>query len=140
MNKTTQEPKLSIEPWLDISNGIHCGLLIRKRLAKRLINIHAKYQQEMKQIIAANLDEVEPSGWTMSTPMDGKETVYVYFFTGEATDEDKLRRVELLKLGRVKRHKHILENCTHEQATKWAEEEAIRRMCAEDFDTEQEND
>lgn len=88
-----KESKKAIKTYFDMAAGIYCGLLLEKRLAVRMAKLLYKQQQEIKELLAANIDETEVSEWTIAYP-DNKQTIF-RFFNPKATREDKMRRVEL---------------------------------------------
>ncbi len=88
-----KESKKAIKTYFDMAAGTYCGLLLEKRLAERMAKLLYKQQQEIKELLSANIDETEVSEWTLAYP-DGKQTS-VKFFNPKATKEEKMRRVEL---------------------------------------------
>lgn len=87
----------SIKTYFDMNAGVYCGLLLEKRLAIRMSKLLLKQQQEIKELLAANIEETEVSEWTLAYP-DGEQKS-VIFFNPDATVRDKMRRVELLSKG-----------------------------------------
>ena len=88
-----KESKKAIKTYFDMAAGTYCGLLLEKRLAERMAKLLYKQQQEIKELLAANIDETEISEWTLAYP-DEKQT-RVKFFNPKATTAEKMRRVEL---------------------------------------------
>lgn len=74
--------------------GSYCGLLLERRLAIRVAKLLAKQTQELKELIAANIEETEVAHWTLAYP-DNKQTS-VDFYDPSATTKDKLNRLSLL--------------------------------------------
>ncbi len=93
LNEALKESKKAIKTYFDMAAGTYCGLLLEKRLAERMAKLLYKQQQEIKELLAANIDETEVSEWTLAYP-DEKQTS-VKFFNPKATKEEKMRRVEL---------------------------------------------
>ena len=93
LNEAIKESKKAIKTYFDMAAGTYCGLLLEKRLAERMAKLLYKQQQEIKELLAANIDETEVSEWTLAYP-DEKQTS-VKFFNPKATKEEKMRRVEL---------------------------------------------
>ena len=91
--EASKESKKAIKTYFDMAAGTYCGLLLEKRLAERMAKLLYKQQQEIKELLAANIDETEVSEWTLAYP-DKKQTS-VKFFNPKATKEEKMRRVEL---------------------------------------------
>lgn len=89
----TKESKKAIKTYFDMAAGCYCGLLLEKRLAERMAKLLYRQQQEIKELLAANIGETEVSQWTL-VYSDEKQTI-VKFFNPEATIEEKMRRVEL---------------------------------------------
>ncbi len=89
----------AIKPYFNMDAGIYCGLLLEKRLAVRMGKLLYKQQQEIKELLAANIEETEVSNWTLAYP-DDKQTD-VMFFDPNATEADKMRRVELFTKGNL---------------------------------------
>ena len=88
-----KESKKAIKTYFDISAGTYSGLLLEKRLAERMVKLLYKQQQEIKELLAANIDETEVSDWTLAYPHGIQTTVK--FFNPEKTTKDKMRRIEL---------------------------------------------
>jgi len=93
MKDLKQNSKKAIKNYFNMSAGNYCGLLLEKRLAIRMSKLLYKQQQEIKELLASNIEETEVSNWSLAYP-DGKQVV-VNYFDPEATNEDKMRRVEL---------------------------------------------
>ena len=91
--KALKESKKAVKTYFNISAGAYCGLLLEKRLAERMAKLLYKQQQEIKELLAANINETEVSEWTLAYP-DEKQTT-VSFFNPKATIEEKMLRVEL---------------------------------------------
>lgn len=85
--------KKATAPRFQINPGEFCGVFVSKRLGQRMYKMLQRHQDEIKEMLAANIDEVEPKEWTLAFP-DGEQTV-VNFFDPEATEEEKMRRIEL---------------------------------------------
>lgn len=73
-------------------NGCYCGFLVKEPLAKKLAKLAYKQAQEIKKIIANNLDDAEIDDWDLVYPQ-GKQMSFHYFV--DATNEEKLKRLEL---------------------------------------------
>lgn len=84
----------AIKKYFDIKYGPYCGLLLEKRLAIRVQKLLHKQTQELKELIAANIDETEIRRWTLAYPDD--EQVGVDFFDPTKTREDKINRLQVL--------------------------------------------
>lgn len=89
----TLTSKKAIKTYFNMAAGTYCGLLLEKRLAERMIKLLHKQQQEIKELLSANINETEVAEWTLAYP-DNKQTS-VHFFNPKASNEDKMRRVEL---------------------------------------------
>lgn len=83
----------SIEKFFDMNMGSFCGVLIREKKAKKLAKLLYRQNQEIKELLADDLDQLEVSDWTLAYP-DGKQTP-VHYYT-PSTDEEKLRRINLI--------------------------------------------
>lgn len=91
--ETLKESKKAIKTYYDMAAGVYCGLLLEKRLAMKMAKLLYKQQEEIKELLVANIDETEVSEWTLAYP-DEKQTVVV-FFNPKATREEKMQRIEL---------------------------------------------
>lgn len=83
----------AIKPYFNMSAGCYCGLLLEKRLAKRMAKLLYKQQCEIQELLASNIEETEVADWTLAYP-DNKQ-VSVHYFNPNKTNEDKLYRVKL---------------------------------------------
>jgi hypothetical protein len=79
----------------------YCGVFLEKRLAKRVISLLKKQNDELKKILIDNIDETHSQNWTLA--YDKKKKQYnVDFIQKSDTKEDKMRRINLLdKCGRM---------------------------------------
>ena len=57
LNEALKESKKAIKTYFDMAAGTYCGLLLEKRLAERMAKLLYKQQQEIKELLAANIDE-----------------------------------------------------------------------------------
>ena len=89
----------AIKTYFDMGAGNYCGLLLEKRLALRMAKLLYKQQQEIQELLAANIDETEKSDWTL-VYIDGEQRS-VTFFDPSATVAQKMRRVELFSKERL---------------------------------------
>ncbi len=78
----------------DMPFGCYCGLLLEKRLAIRVAKVLARQTQELKELIAANINETEISEWTLAYP-DNKQTS-IHFYDPKASPRQKLDRLRLM--------------------------------------------
>jgi len=90
MNENNKASKM----YFNLKFGNYCGLLLEKRLAKRVVGMLKKQQQELKELIAANIDETEIYEWTLAFP-DNKQEI-VRFFDNKRTHNDKINRLDLM--------------------------------------------
>ena len=85
--------KKAIKTYFDMAAGTYCGLLLEKRLAVRMAKLLYKQQQEIKELLASNINETEVSEWMLAYP-DDKQVSFKYF-NPNASVQDKMIRVEL---------------------------------------------
>ena len=83
----------AIKTYFDMPAGMYCGLLLEKRLGIRMQKLLMKQEQEIRELLAANIDETEVSECTLVYP-DGEQTNLRYFDPSKLNDE-KFRKVEL---------------------------------------------
>ena len=84
----------SIEQFYDLSFGCYCGVLVRKDLSKKIAKMIYRQTQELKELLASNLDEIEVSNWTLAYP-DGKQTSFHYY--SKSSNEEKIERINVLQ-------------------------------------------
>jgi hypothetical protein len=89
-----EQVKKAIKPYFKINAGVYSGLYLEKRLATRVAKLLYKQNEELKELLAANLDETEVYDWTLCYPDTGEQTV-VHFFNPDKGDEEKLDRIKL---------------------------------------------
>lgn len=82
-----------IEKYFDMPMGCYCGVLIKETMAKKLQKLLYKQNQDIKELLASDLSQVEISNWTLAYP-DGKQTSIKYF--EQSTNEEKLERIKLI--------------------------------------------
>lgn len=92
-----------IKTYFNMPAGAYCGLLLEKRLAIRMQKLLMRQEQDIKELLAANIDETEVSEWTLAYP-DGEQTTVTYFDPTKLNDE-KIRRVELFT------KTHLIKKC-----------------------------
>lgn len=80
----------SLEKFYNFSFGIYSGFLIREKRMKKLAKIITRQEREIREFLAADLDALEISDWTLAYP-DGKEgnQHHVNFYR-PSSDEEKL--------------------------------------------------
>lgn len=83
----------SIEKFYDMPMGTYCGVLLREKTAKKLATLLYKQNQEIKELLASDLSQVEVSDWTLAYP-EGKQTSFTFYT--ESTDQEKLNRINLV--------------------------------------------
>lgn len=93
MKDLTKKSTKAVKTYFNMNAGLYCGLFLEKRLAVRMIKLLYKQQQEIKELLASNIEETEVAEWTLAYP-DKKQTT-VHFFNPEATIADKMHRVDL---------------------------------------------
>ena len=92
--------------------GCNVGLLFSEDMMKRLTKIEAKFLNEIKDVIANNLDECHAYSWTgvKTHGKDGFNFPTCYYIDDEDTNEDKLLRMEkfhLIGQNIVRRVNHV---------------------------------
>jgi hypothetical protein len=93
MKDLTEKSNKAIKTYFNMNAGTYCGLLLEKRLAIRMGKLLYKQQQEIKELLASNIEETEVAEWALAYP-DNKQTT-VNFFNPKATIADKMYRVDL---------------------------------------------
>lgn len=83
----------SIEKFYDMPMGTYCGVLIRENTAKKLAKLLYKHNQEIKELLASDLSQVEVSNWSLAYP-DGKQTSFKFYV--ESPDKEKIERINLI--------------------------------------------
>jgi len=83
----------SIEKFYDMPMGTYCGVLLREKTAKKLAKLLYKQSQEIKELLASNLDQIEISEWTLVYP-DVKQEIVRYY--SESTDQEKIERISVI--------------------------------------------
>jgi len=84
----------SIEKFFDMPMGVYCGVYLREKVAKRVAKLLFKQTQELKELLASDLDQIEISEWTLAYPNGKQETVRFYTPTN---NEEKLKRINVLQ-------------------------------------------
>jgi hypothetical protein len=109
--------KRSIEIMFDMPAGKYCGVLLRKRLMKRILKLHNEYELKIKQMLAANLDELQTSNWTINDNYKDvtKEQISGRYFDPNETDEDKLERIQWFELSRPEKVEYLYESDDSEE-------------------------
>ena len=86
--------------------GVYCGLLLEKDIALRMSKLLYRQQQEIKELLIANIEKTEVADWTLAYP-DNKQVAVVYF-NPNATVDDKIKRAELFtKIKTIQRVKDV---------------------------------
>ncbi|MBZ9536821.1 hypothetical protein KGR20_21920 [Cytobacillus oceanisediminis] len=83
----------SIEKFFDMPMGCFCGVLIREKTAKQLAKLLYKHNQEIKELLASDLNQIEVSDWSLAYP-EGKQTSFKFYI--ESSDKEKLGRINLI--------------------------------------------
>lgn len=83
----------SIESFYDMPMGAYCGVLLRKKTAQKLAKLLYKQNQEIKELLASDLSQVEVSNWSLAYP-EGKQTSFKFYV--ESSDKEKLERINLI--------------------------------------------
>ena len=81
-----------LEKFFNMSAGLYCGVLLRENLAKKMMKLLYKQSQEVQELLAQNIDDVECHSWTVVYPK-GEQTAIDYF--QESSLEDKMKRIKL---------------------------------------------
>jgi hypothetical protein len=115
-----------LEKMFRVGIGEYSGFLIRETLAKKLAKLLFKHEQEIKSLIANNLEDVEISNWTLAHPY--KQQTVIEYFDDESTKEYKLRRLELFNRQKYLIHIPVVFKIagTLSESSKLAEEEGMR--------------
>lgn len=92
----------SIESFFDAPMGGYAGVLIREKKAKKLAKLLYKQNQEVKELLASDLDDLEVSHWTLAYPK-GEQTGVTYYSEHEG-DSAKLHRISLLDKSKLMRY------------------------------------
>ena len=91
----------SIEQFYDMPMGVYCGVLLRGKMAKKLAKLLYKQNQEIKELLASDLSQIEASNWTLAYP-NGEQTV-IKFYT-PSSEQQKLERIKLINKPKVIEH------------------------------------
>jgi hypothetical protein len=84
----------SIEKFFEMPMGAYCGVFLREKMAKKLAKLLYKQNQEIKELLASDLSQLEVSDWTLSYPDEEKQFVVKYYMN--SSDQDKLFRINLI--------------------------------------------
>ena len=112
--------------------GGDVGLLFSEDMMKRLSKIEAKFLNEIKDVIANNLDECHAYSWTgvKTHGKNGMEFPICYYLDEEDTNDTKLQRMEsfhLLGHNIVRRVEHVfLVKGKYNESLKQCEREFIK--------------
>lgn len=82
-----------IKKYFNLSLGCYCGVLLNKPLAQKVLKMLYRHNQELKQLLADNLDNVEVADWTCVLPR-GEQTTITYYAV--STEEEKIERIKLI--------------------------------------------
>lgn len=85
--------KKSNKTYFTINAGCYCGLIMEKRLGVRMSKLLLRQQEEIKELLSANIDETETYNWTLAYP-DNKQTIVPYINPNDK-DLQKQQRIDL---------------------------------------------
>lgn len=83
----------AMKSYFKMAAGSYCGLFLEKRLALRMQKLLYKQEQEIKELLASNIEETEVHNWSLAYPDNNQTTVY--YFNPKDTHKEKMHRVEL---------------------------------------------
>jgi hypothetical protein len=92
-NNDTLESKRVFKQFLNVSFGSWCGMFLGKKTAAKFATLQRQFLLDVKNLLAANLDDIEISDWSLDYS-DGEQRNVNYFT--ESTEDEKLERISLL--------------------------------------------
>lgn len=108
--------------------------VIKRTISKKMQKLLYKQTQEIKQLIASNLDDAEISDWTLVYPK-GEQTSIHYF-----TQSSEREKIERLKLFDSSNKIRFCSNGVFMTDKKYNEaSEDVKLFYNENFDNEEEN-
>ncbi len=91
----------SIENWFVLSFSGVCGFIIKEKLYRKVMKLRYKYVEELKHLLANNLDDCEVEEWTLAYPKTKEKPAgqqeSMYYYKEGSTDAEKLKRLELIE-------------------------------------------
>jgi len=94
-----------IEKYFNMNAGQYCGVLMKEPMSKKIAKLLYKQNQEIQELLASDLSQVEISNWTLAYP-NGEQTIINYFETD--TNDEKLKRIKLFdKSSQIKFCKNV---------------------------------
>jgi hypothetical protein len=110
--------------------GQYCGVLLRKRLMKRILKLQNEYEFKIKQMLAANINELQTSSWTINDNYGDitKEQISGQYFDPNETNQEKLKRIEWFKLSKPVRVEYLYESDDNEEVRKKLSEIVLEKL------------
>lgn len=84
--------KKSLEKFFKLNFSSYCGIFLREKTAKKVAKLLHKQNQQLKELLYNNLNDLEEVNWTLAYPNKKQRTVYYYKTHNE---EDIIRRISL---------------------------------------------
>ena len=86
----------------------YSGVFLKESLMRKVAKLQYKQAQELKELLASNLDDLEVADWTLAYP-NGEQRA-VHFYDKNTSDEDKIERIKVLEhVCKVKHEKNVYE-------------------------------
>lgn len=86
--------------WFEVNNGCYCGVVMPEHVAKKLVKLFAKHNDEVKDLLTQNKEELYAYDWTLAYP-NGKQKS-VYYNSTHSSVEDRIERYdESMKMRRL---------------------------------------
>ena len=63
--------------WFKVDNGAYCGIVMPEHVMKKLAKLYAKHNDEVKDLLTQNKDEIYPYEWTLAYP-NGEQKVVAF--------------------------------------------------------------
>ena len=82
--------------YFDMPMGIYSGIIMSEEVMKKVHKLSYKFQEELKEILSNNLDEVHSASWILGYDKDG-EQISLKYIDGTETKESKLERIDVLE-------------------------------------------
>lgn len=119
MGKLADKYRKNEELWYLGHNGL-CGFFTKRKVMQQIMKKITKFEEDIKNILEENIDDVYTYSWTLHNIMDGdkiKKQRAVHYIS----NEDKKIRLKIFKAQRPERMDEVFE-CDHHTAKLIAEE------------------
>ena len=120
-NNPELEKHRVMKPFLDVTFGGWCGMLMGKKTAKKFIVLQKQFILDVKKLLANNLDDIEVSNWSLDYS-DGEQRSFHFIDEEQSNESRKIARISLLD------RQDLLSARLHKDVFKFENYEHFRRV------------